>query len=101
MLTSTSTLDSDGALDTTMLFVSGSNTILGFSGLIGAALGVAMTQLLGQVSPPGTPISSPPVLDPFTAIAIVTSLIATGMVAGLLPALRAARVPPSEALRGL
>jgi len=82
-------------------FVAEAGAVCAISGLIGAALGVIMTQLLGGVAPPGTPISSPPVLDPFTGIAIVSALIVTGMVAGLLPAVRAARVPPSEALRGL
>jgi putative ABC transport system permease protein len=82
-------------------FVAEAGAVCGVSGLLGAALGVVVTQLLGGVSPPGTPTSSPPVLDPVTGIAIVSSLVATGMVAGLLPALRAARVPPSEALRGL
>lgn len=82
-------------------FVAEAAAVCGISGVIGALLGIAMTQLLGGVSAPGTPTSSPPVLDPVTGIAIVTSLVVTGMVAGLLPALRAARVPPSEALRGL
>jgi putative ABC transport system permease protein len=74
-------------------------TVCGVSGALGAGLGVAATQLLGAVSPPGTPSASPPVLDPITVIAVVASLVAVGMVAGLAPAVRAARVPPAEALR--
>ncbi len=82
-------------------FLAEAAAVCGLSGLLGALLGIGMTQLLGGVSPPGTPTSSPPVLDPVTLLAIVTSLVVTGMLAGLLPAVRAARVPPSEALRGL
>jgi putative ABC transport system permease protein len=73
--------------------------VCGISGALGAGLGVAATQILGAVSPPGTPSASPPVLDPTTVIAVVTSLVAVGMVAGIAPAVRAARVPPAEALR--
>jgi ABC-type lipoprotein release transport system permease subunit len=39
------------------------------------------------------------VLDPITVIAVVASLVAVGMVSGIAPAVRAARVPPAEALR--
>jgi ABC-type lipoprotein release transport system permease subunit len=34
-----------------------------------------------------------------TVIAVSTSLIFVGILAGLAPAIRAARVPPAEALR--
>jgi putative ABC transport system permease protein len=87
--------------DIFLQFLAEAAAVCGLSGLLGALLGIGMTQLLGGVSPPGTPTSSPPVLDPVTLAAIVMSLVATGMLAGMLPALRAARVPPSEALRGL
>jgi putative ABC transport system permease protein len=80
-------------------FMAESSAVCGISGLLGAMLGIGLTQLLGGVSSPGTPTASPPVLDPFTLGAIVTSLTAVGVVAGLLPALRASRIPPSEALR--
>jgi putative ABC transport system permease protein len=80
-------------------FLAESSAVCGISGVVGAALGVGLTQLLAGVSPPGTPTASPPVLDPFTLVAIVASLVAVGVVAGVLPALRASRVPPSEALR--
>ena len=80
-------------------FVAEAAAVCGFSGALGAALGVATTQLLGAVSPPGTPAASPPVLDPITVVAVVASLVAVGMVAGIAPAVRAARVPPAEALR--
>ncbi len=80
-------------------FLAEAAAVCGVSGTVGAVLGVLMTQLLGAVSPPGTPTASPPVLDPLTVIAVSTSLIAVGMMAGIAPAIRAARVPPAEALR--
>lgn len=73
--------------------------VCGLSGLLGAALGVATTQAFGATAPPGTPASSPPLLDPVTVIAIALSLVAVGLVAGIVPAVRAARTPPAEALR--
>jgi putative ABC transport system permease protein len=80
-------------------FLAEAAVVCGVSGLLGAGLGVAATQTLGAVSPPGTPTASPPVLDPVTVIAVVASLVAVGIVAGIAPAVRAARVPPAEALR--
>jgi putative ABC transport system permease protein len=80
-------------------FLAEAAAVCGVSGSVGAVLGALMTQLLGAVSPPGTPTASPPVLDPVTVIAVSTSLIAVGILAGLAPAIRAARVPPAEALR--
>jgi putative ABC transport system permease protein len=73
--------------------------VCGLSGLLGAALGVAITQVVGAAAPPGTPASSPPLLDPLTVLAIAGSLVAVGLVAGVAPALRAARTTPAEALR--
>ena len=40
------------------------------------------------------------VVDPLTIAVLLLALIATAVVAGVLPARAAARVPPSEALRG-
>lgn len=82
-------------------FLVESAAVCGVSGLLGAALGVILTQLVGGLAPPGSPASSPPVLDPITLIAIVSALSLTGLVAGLVPALRASRVPPAEALRAV
>ena len=73
--------------------------VCGGSGVLGARLGVVVTQVVGAISPPGSASGSPPLLDPLTIGAVAVSLIAVGLVAGLAPAMRAARVPPAEALR--
>ena len=39
------------------------------------------------------------VVDPFILTLMTTSLIGVGIVAGIIPAIRAARIPPAEALR--
>lgn len=80
-------------------FLAEAVTVCGGAGLLGTGLGVAATQLVGAISPPGSATASPPVLDPVTVTAVVASLIAVGLVAGVAPALRAARVPPADALR--
>jgi putative ABC transport system permease protein len=80
-------------------FLAEAVAVCGGSGLLGAALGVAATQGVGAISPPGSASASPPLLDPITIGAVAASLIAVGLIAGVAPALRAARVPPAEALR--
>ncbi|MEE9608484.1 MAG: ABC transporter permease [Myxococcota bacterium] len=80
-------------------FLAEATAVCGVSGVLGAALGVGGAQLLGALSPPGTATSSPPLLDPVTVLAIVGSLVAVGIVAGVVPAVRAARVDPAQALR--
>jgi putative ABC transport system permease protein len=82
-------------------FLVESAAVCGLSGVLGATLGVIVTQLVGGLAPPGSAAASPPVLDPVTLVAIVSALSLTGLVAGLVPALRAARVPPAEALRSV
>lgn len=69
------------------------------AGVIGAALGIALSQALATVQPPGSPASSPPVFDPLTLSAVVISLTLVAIVSGVAPAVRAARIPPAEALR--
>ena len=80
-------------------FLAEAVAVCGGTGLLGAGLGVAATQAVGWLSPPGSASSSPPLLDPVTVIAVAASLVAVGLVAGVAPAMRAARVPPAEALR--
>ena len=80
-------------------FLAEASAVCGLSGLVGASLGVLATQLLARLTPAQGPFSSPPVLAPFTVAVIVGSLVVVGIVAGVAPAIRAARIPPAEALR--
>ncbi|MGI9592213.1 MAG: ABC transporter permease [Myxococcota bacterium] len=80
-------------------FLAEATLVCGASGILGAALGVGFTQLVSAFSPPEGPFASTPVLVPSTAALIVGSLVLVGIVAGVVPAVRAARVPPAEALR--
>jgi putative ABC transport system permease protein len=80
-------------------FLAEATAVCGASGVVGALLGVGLTKLVAAISPPESPLASPPLLDPFAVAVVVGSLVAVGIVAGVLPALRAARIPPAEALR--
>jgi ABC-type antimicrobial peptide transport system permease subunit len=44
-------------------------------------------------------LGSPAILDPPAAAVFVSSLVVVGVVAGLAPALRAARIDPADTLR--
>jgi len=80
-------------------FLAEATAVCALSGLVGAGLGMAAAQIVASLLPPEAPMSSVPVLDPTTALTLTLALVAVGVVAGLVPAIRAARIPPAEALR--
>jgi putative ABC transport system permease protein len=67
------------------------------SGLIGMAMAGGLMAALGNINGPGG--FDPPRLVPKTAILAIASLTIAGVVAGLYPARKAAKLEPVEALR--
>ncbi len=49
--------------------------------------------------PEGTAYQAPPIFDPLIVSVLNLSLLGVGIVSGVIPALRAARIPPAEALK--
>ena len=80
-------------------FLAEASAVCTTSGVAGALLGIGLVKLVAAISPPESPLASPPLLDPFAVAVVVSALVAVGIVAGVLPARRAARIPPAEALR--
>jgi putative ABC transport system permease protein len=66
---------------------------LGWAMVVGSAAQIPVEPLTGQ------PLTSTPVLTPLTVAIAAGTLVLVGVAAGTLPALRAMRVAPAEALR--
>jgi len=71
------------------------------AGMLGALLGLALVQFLASLLPADDPAASPPLYDPATAAILAIALAITAISASVLPAVRAASVPPAESLRDL
>jgi len=80
-------------------FLAEAAAVCGISGLAGTLLGVGFTKLVAALTPEQGPLSNVTVFDPFILTLMTVALVAVGIVAGMVPALRAARIPPAEALR--
>jgi putative ABC transport system permease protein len=74
-------------------FVTESLLLCAAGGVLGAVLGIAATAAYAMVA--SLPVSIPPV----ALYAAVASAVTVGAIAGLYPALRAARLAPAEVLR--
>ena len=77
-----------------MVFLTEAAALASLGGLLGVSLGLGTCALL-RAAVPGLPIHTPP---EFVLAAVAISL-ATGLISGVAPARRAARLDPVEALR--
>jgi putative ABC transport system permease protein len=80
-------------------FLAEAAAVCGVSGVAGTLLGVGFAKLTAALAPADGPLTKVVVLDPFIISVLAIALVAVGVVAGLIPAMRAARIPPAEALR--
>lgn len=85
--------------DVFVQFLTESAAVSTAAGVLGLALGALAVKALAWSIGPNSGFMSPPVLDLRNAIAVAAVLVVTGIVAGLLPALRASRIVPAESLR--
>jgi putative ABC transport system permease protein len=80
------------------LILQESVAITGFAGYIGLVLGVGLLELISKKMPPSDFFRNPEA-DFSLAVGATILLIIAGALAGLVPAMKAARVKPVEALR--
>jgi putative ABC transport system permease protein len=73
--------------------------LTGISGVIGIGISAAFMWVLQQFLTNKMPGFDPPRLVPWSAALAITSLVVSGVVAGLYPARKAAELDPIEALR--
>ncbi len=80
-------------------FIAESSAVAALSALFGAGLGIFFVKVTAALLPPDAPFSSPPIIN-WTSVALaVSTLIAVGITAGVIPAIRATRVAPAVSLR--
>ena len=80
-------------------FLAEASLVSAASGIIGAGLGIAMVQVITFAMPEGSAYQAPPIIDPLTVTVLTLALVGVGVVSGAIPAIRAAQIPPAEALR--
>lgn len=76
--------------------------VTGISGYLGLVLGVGLLELVSfalRAAGAKLPFFQNPDVDFHIAITAIVLLVAVGAIAGLMPALRAARISPTEAMR--
>jgi putative ABC transport system permease protein len=80
-------------------FLSEAAAVSTLSGAAGCVTGLALLQLVRMTIRRDDPASAMPLIDPGTISIVVLSLVLVGIVAGIVPAIRAARIAPAESLR--
>lgn len=83
------------------LIIQESVLITGFAGYVGLTLGVILLEVFNSLVPEGGDFFKNPSVDLNVALTATVVLIIAGAVAGLVPAVRAARIQPVIALRDL
>ena len=87
--------------DVFVQFLAETTAVCLLSGALGVGAGaLAVRAMAALIRSRGSTFTSPPELDAATTLAVAALLVAVGIAAGVLPALRAARVDPAESLRG-
>jgi len=81
-------------------FLAETLTICVLAGTAGAVLGGLAVAVMGAAVGEGSVMNAPPLLLPERIVMVMTTLVGVGVAAGVLPALRAARIDPAVSLRG-
>jgi len=76
------------------LFLMEAGALAGAGGVLGVLAGLSLAAVL-RLAVPGLPVQTPPI---FVVVAVAVSVV-TGLLSGVMPARRAARLDPIEALR--
>jgi putative ABC transport system permease protein len=85
--------------DVFVQFLAETGAVCLLAGMLGLAGGMLAVEVLAWSIGPNSGFMSKPVIEPAIAAGVAIVLVFVGVAAGLLPALRAARVEPAEALR--
>jgi putative ABC transport system permease protein len=81
-------------------FLAEAITVSTVASIAGGALGLLAVKVVMTAQRARGEMAGEVLIDPLTIGVLLFALAATGVVAGVLPAQSAARIPPSEALRG-
>jgi putative ABC transport system permease protein len=90
---------SDRAIFT--LFLAEAAAVSTLSGTVGALVGFFLIMLTRNNLAPGDPLINEPIFHPTTTATVVICLVLVGILAGIIPAIRASKIPPAESLRSI
>jgi putative ABC transport system permease protein len=82
-------------------FLAESVAVTAVAGALGGLLGGVAVRALASAISPDNPMSPRPYLEPETVVMMAALLVAVGVVAGVVPARRAARIDPAISLRAI
>jgi putative ABC transport system permease protein len=84
-----------------LLFLSESMAVSTISGTAGALTGYVLVHVITAAAQRAGREVSDPIFNVEITVMVVVSLVLVGIVAGLVPAIRGARIPPAESLRSV